>query len=379
MVTKYPLLRPAIAMAGGILLARWLPLIWQAGFALAAALALAASFSKSRRILFTSAFWLVLGGSLLSFRYEPRDPADLRLLLNGEPELVRVAGVLSDDPERRVLEQDGQTRYRTTARLSVREIQRRSVLWRPAASDLAISTTGFIPDDYVAGTRVEIFGVVSRPRGPIAPGLFDFEQYLKWQRVFFVLRADTTNDWRLTSQAQGLSAATLYRVFNNWARHTLQRGIPHDENTRLLWAMVLGWKPGLTNEISEPFMRTGTLHVFAKMFAFSPISFYAFSMSTKSEIAGMKSYSYIRWSSAPQSKGDSLKRQIERTRAVCAEYNLILDETLRPDKGISGYTGDNLSKGSLGKFIEKVKNGQIKTPCCLVVEGLARHRRRENH
>jgi len=40
-------------------------------------------------------------------------------------------------------------------------------------------------------------------------------------------------------------------------------GIPEDENTRLLWAMVLGWKPGLTNEISEPFMRTGTLHIFA--------------------------------------------------------------------------------------------------------------------
>ncbi len=49
-------------------------------------------------------------------------------------------------------------------------------------------------------------------------------------------------------------------------------GIPDDESARLLLAMALGWKPGLTNEISQPFMRTGTLHVFAKIVWNSPFN-----------------------------------------------------------------------------------------------------------
>jgi competence protein ComEC len=263
MVTKYPLLRRAIALATGIVIASWAPFTWQIGFIFAGLLAIAALFGKTHRTLLLGAMWLIFGGSLFSIRYDIRDPSDLRALLNDEPELIRVAGALSGDPERRVLEQDGQTRYRTTARVTVTEIQRRGGEWQPAAGHVAISTTGFIPDEFLAGARVEVFGVVSKPRSAVAPGLFDFENYLKWQRVFFVLRAETTNDWKLLEHLAGWNAATLYRTFNNWARRTLQRGIPHDENTRLLWAMALGWKPGLTNEISEPFMRTGTLHVFA--------------------------------------------------------------------------------------------------------------------
>src|SRR5207249_923391 len=52
--------------------------------------------------------------------------------------------------------------------------------------------------------------------------------------------------------------------FRDWAQRTLARGLgPEDESLRLLWAMVLGWKPALTQEVSQPFMRTGTLHIFA--------------------------------------------------------------------------------------------------------------------
>jgi hypothetical protein len=40
----------------------------------------------------------------------------------------------------------------------------------------------------------------------------------------------------------------------------LERGLPReDESLRLLWAMALGWTTALTGEVSEPFMRTGTI------------------------------------------------------------------------------------------------------------------------
>src|SRR5258705_6394528 len=52
--------------------------------------------------------------------------------------------------------------------------------------------------------------------------------------------------------------------FQFWAKQTLARGLPtEDEDLRLLWAMTLGWQTALTAEVSEPFMRSGTMHIFA--------------------------------------------------------------------------------------------------------------------
>jgi ComEC/Rec2-related protein len=43
----------------------------------------------------------------------------------------------------------------------------------------------------------------------------------------------------------------------------LAQGLSQDRYVELLWAMTLGWKTGLSGEVSEPFMRSGTMHVFA--------------------------------------------------------------------------------------------------------------------
>src|SRR4029077_14672648 len=52
--------------------------------------------------------------------------------------------------------------------------------------------------------------------------------------------------------------------FGDWAKAALARGLPvEDEPLRLLWGMTLGWKTALTGEVTEPFMRTGTMHIFA--------------------------------------------------------------------------------------------------------------------
>ena len=61
-----------------------------------------------------------------------------------------------------------------------------------------------------------------------------------------------------------MAALPLADRFRVWARGTLARGLPEqDESVRLLWAMALGWTTALTGEVSEPFMRTGTMHIFA--------------------------------------------------------------------------------------------------------------------
>jgi predicted membrane metal-binding protein len=258
MVTKYPLAPRAVALVAGIAAAGfpWPLNAVIGGFSLAAGI-----FLRKRFQLVGLGAWFALGAALLTVRMTAEGPNDLRAIFGSDAELVTVRGVVRTDPEQRVLDRDGKTRYRTTTRVRVEEVE-----WRgreeKARGDVAVSTTGFLAEEFVTGATVEIFGVLERPQGPLAPGLFDFERYLKWQRVWFVLRAESTNDWKLLEARQGWGEARFYRGFNEWARKTLQRGLPDDEITRLLRAMALGWKPGLSNEVSEPFMRTGTLHLF---------------------------------------------------------------------------------------------------------------------
>jgi DNA invertase Pin-like site-specific DNA recombinase len=95
----------------------------------------------------------------------------------------------------------------------------------------------------------------------------------------------------------------------------------------------------------------------------------------------LKAYSYIRWSSDRQTSGDSFERQIRKTREICRQRGWDLDESMKVDEGVSAYRGDNLSKGSLGRFIQSVDNGRVATPCVLVVEAfdrLTRARLRES-
>jgi DNA invertase Pin-like site-specific DNA recombinase len=82
-------------------------------------------------------------------------------------------------------------------------------------------------------------------------------------------------------------------------------------------------------------------------------------------------YSYIRFSTPAQALGDSLRRQVERTAAYCAKHGLTLDESLR-DEGLSGYHGTHRTKGALGRFMGRVKAGEIQPGSVLVVEALDR-------
>jgi len=86
-----------------------------------------------------------------------------------------------------------------------------------------------------------------------------------------------------------------------------------------------------------------------------------------------KAYSYVRFSSAPQQKGDSLRRQRELSSQYAKSHNLVIDETLHmQDLGLSAYDGTNVEKGALGGFLLAVKEGRIPKGSYLLVESLDR-------
>lgn len=87
-------------------------------------------------------------------------------------------------------------------------------------------------------------------------------------------------------------------------------------------------------------------------------------------------YSYIRFSSAAQGLGDSLRRQSSLAEEWCAANGIAMAEDYR-DLGVSAFRGRNGNDGALGAFLEGVTSGRIARGSYLLVESLDRVSRAE--
>lgn len=86
-----------------------------------------------------------------------------------------------------------------------------------------------------------------------------------------------------------------------------------------------------------------------------------------------KAYSYLRFSTPEQSKGDSFRRQFKLAQDYAAQHNLDLDETLNLcDEGVSAYRGKHVETGKLGDFLQEVREGRVERGSVLLVESLDR-------
>lgn len=92
-----------------------------------------------------------------------------------------------------------------------------------------------------------------------------------------------------------------------------------------------------------------------------------------------RAYSYIRFSTPEQIKGDSLRRQIELSAKYARENGLNLDETLTfRDLGVSAFNKSNLRSGAqLRAFLDAIDQGVVAPGSFLLVESLDRISRAE--
>lgn len=87
----------------------------------------------------------------------------------------------------------------------------------------------------------------------------------------------------------------------------------------------------------------------------------------------VKAYSYVRFSTPEQMRGDSFRRQTEAARDYALKNGLELDDKLTfHDKGISAYRGRNTETGRLGDFLEAVEKGLVPRGSYLLIESLDR-------
>ena len=250
-------------------------------FAYAAGLLLAQLFQPPLAVLFGAAFFLLVlvlvlekfrpfliwpllalvGWTNFAARTAVVSPRDLRAILGNETALATLRGELAGTPRLKIVERDDGEKWRSVARVRVREI-RRGTDFQPAVGEILVTTPDVLGPDFFAGQPVEISGVITRPPPPLAEGLFNFQNYLATRGIYFQLKTESTNDWKLLEPR--LSTPPLTDRFLSWSKQTLALGLPtEDEPLRLLWAMTLGWRTAFTGDIGEPFLRAGTMHMFA--------------------------------------------------------------------------------------------------------------------
>jgi DNA invertase Pin-like site-specific DNA recombinase len=91
-----------------------------------------------------------------------------------------------------------------------------------------------------------------------------------------------------------------------------------------------------------------------------------------------RAYSYVRFSSAEQGKGDSLRRQLKATEDLVQKHGWVLDQSLTmQDLGVSAFRGSNVEDGAFGLFLEAIRTGRVPPKSILVVESLDRVSRAE--
>jgi predicted membrane metal-binding protein len=253
----------ALVYAGGVLAGSTisLPLVWL--FVLSLLMAVSALiFAKIRFVLLWPVLFLA-GWTNLSSHTELLSPDDLRSLVGTNASITTIRGTLIDSPIERVFTNNGKESRRTLARIQVTALQTNSK-WRRAIGQVTVSTRGALPSEFFSGREIEVCGVIAPPKGPSAEGLFDYSAYLRQIGIYYQINAESAEDWRVVDPGSGAKTPPFTDRFRSWAQKTLARGLPReDESLRLSWAMALGWTTALTGEVSEPFTKTGTMHIFA--------------------------------------------------------------------------------------------------------------------
>lgn len=87
--------------------------------------------------------------------------------------------------------------------------------------------------------------------------------------------------------------------------------------------------------------------------------------------------SYIRFSTLEQKKGDSFRRQYQKTIEYCEQNDLDLSSERYLDEGLSAYLGTNKEKGRLGDLLNAIKDRKIPRGSYLIIESLDRLSRQD--
>jgi DNA invertase Pin-like site-specific DNA recombinase len=100
--------------------------------------------------------------------------------------------------------------------------------------------------------------------------------------------------------------------------------------------------------------------------------------SPKTQKIQKLAFSYIRFSSPQQAKGDSFRRQSEKAKTWAKDNGYTIVKSLK-DLGVSAYRGANGTKGQFGEFLRAAEAKELPKGSVLLIENLDRMSRQEPH
>lgn len=257
---RRPLIQVVLPFVGGILAGTWIsvPLPWLLAIN-GGLVALAMCWGRQRSLILLLAMFGA-GWTDHAVHTQILSPNDLRKLLGDQAELVCIRGRLRETPNLRIYEQDPEPAWRSLAEIEVQAIRRDRQEWQPATGRIMTGTRGLLTN-FFAGQVVEVSGVAAPPRIAVAEGTFDYRAFLKEKGIYFNLAVTSELDWQVVTSPPRPPLSDRFRA---WAQPALALGLPcEDESLRLEWALTLGWKTALTQEVCEPFVQAATYHIFA--------------------------------------------------------------------------------------------------------------------
>ena len=257
--------RPCVFLAAllifGILAGEFVLNPWLLAGALAIFLGAMLAVRLPARLLGIAVATLLLGWFLHHRHTAVRSPHDLRLLIGDRARVCEIEGVVVSRPQSRVSTSASGKRIQTQFDLEVSRICLQS-RWQKAYGRVRVQVNDAPMAGVHRGQRIRLSGILASPRQSLVEGQFDFRKILRHQGIHYVV---TLRDWNSkASLLEPMTTRPLPSRFQDWARRALTIGQPRkDEATQLIWAMVLGWRAGLTEELRKPFVQSGTFHVFA--------------------------------------------------------------------------------------------------------------------
>lgn len=266
---KRPMLPISLLFAGGILAGEWIQpslfFLLGVGLALlvvAAAAAVGRWSNKWGGISLTFACFLAGWINQVSIQ-TPWDPTDLRRQATPEAQVASIRGTVAQSCVYYPAETSRAGDGRTTLVANLDAWAKNGGPWEAVSGRVQWTIRGALSETPSIGDSIEADGLLQVPHEAEVPGLFDYRDFLRHQGIFHQFTVDSPRELRITTPG-GKRTIPWSDRFLPWAQHVLARGLPgDDENVGFIWAMVLGWKPGLQGDVAEPFMRSGTMHVFA--------------------------------------------------------------------------------------------------------------------
>ena len=257
---KRPILYIAVAFSLGIISSHYLkiPVFYPFVFSIAF-LASTILFQKKAAIAHVSLYLAILCLGMAYFKNaEILPPAHISYFLSEEPKSVFVKGIIVNDP---VTNPTFYKNDKTTFTLNVNSLKDNGS-WQKACGLAKVELYSEKGKALSFGDEVSLEGIISKPAGLRNPGLFNYSEYLGIKGIYAALKV--RDGMRIEIFRTGSSnylKKTAYGLRHK-IRHLLDERLEKPYND-FLKAILIGERAGFDDDITEDFVKTGTVHILA--------------------------------------------------------------------------------------------------------------------